>query len=113
MQVNSIPVAHRAYMGAKLLDRLIPGWWRLIDIHTLNIADPFSCIWGQIHGGDWVQDQTGYGVACTAVRERKNTEEAANDFMIRYGFDSFWGSAVSCDLTVAWINQVNFRRYLD
>lgn len=43
--------------GAQLLDEKIPGWYRRIDLRTLDLSNPQRCICGQLAGGannwDW------------------------------------------------------------
>lgn len=43
---------HRICAGAALLDTTDPGWWREdeaqpVDVATLNMADPYTCVLGQ------------------------------------------------------------------
>ncbi len=40
-----------ARSGSALLDRHQPGWYRLINPATLNIASGRDCICGQLFGG--------------------------------------------------------------
>ena len=41
--------------GAQVLDEKIPGWYRQIDISSLDMSDGEHCICGQLAGGadDW------------------------------------------------------------
>ena len=36
--------------AAKALDRVIPGWYKRIDLNRLNMADSNLCILGQLFG---------------------------------------------------------------
>lgn len=42
--------ADRVARGAALLDQADPGWQDRINPLTLNIADPFNCVLGQLYG---------------------------------------------------------------
>lgn len=44
-------VAERVASGAALLDEKRPGWWREIDLATLDIGDTCNCVVGQLIGG--------------------------------------------------------------
>lgn len=48
--------------GAAFLDEKQPGWVHAIDVDTLNLASPFHCVLGQLHGsynaGRWVHGLT-------------------------------------------------------
>ncbi len=40
----------KAGRGALLLDALVPGWWKNIDIIKLRLSSSVNCILGQIFG---------------------------------------------------------------
>ena len=43
-------IAGRVSKGAQLLDEKRPGWWRDIDLLTLDIASRCGCVIGQVGG---------------------------------------------------------------
>lgn len=43
-------VQERVQRGAALLDEKLPGWRSKIDVDTLDIANPYNCIAGQLGG---------------------------------------------------------------
>jgi len=43
----------RVRAGVELLDRKLPGWWRKIDLTTLDIGSGSRCVCGQLDGGCW------------------------------------------------------------
>jgi hypothetical protein len=36
--------------SAAMLDRVKPGWWKKIDLDTLNLASHRQCVLGQLYG---------------------------------------------------------------
>ena len=47
----------RVAMGVRVLDRVVPGWDRLIGLGILNLADCYVCVLGQVWGD---RDDNGY-----------------------------------------------------
>jgi len=90
----------RAAAGAALLDRLVPGWWRIVRIRKLNINDVCYCVTGQLFGS--------YNEGLEQLHL------TGNDAPV-YGFTSndededpgMW------DLTRAWKDEIRRRRYGD
>lgn len=48
------------YYGARILDRYMPGWWNLISLESLDMADPYECIAGQLFYDRSEHDFNGY-----------------------------------------------------
>lgn len=86
-------VAERAERGAALLDERRPGWWREIDLGTLDIDSVCNCIAGQLGG---------YAETLQALGLDDGAE-------YDYGFDG--GSFASVQaLTPAWRDLIEKRR---
>jgi hypothetical protein len=86
----------RAAAGAGLLDRVVPGWWRLIKLRPLDIGDGCYCVTGQLFGS--------YSEGLTRL---DMTDEEAG----LYGFnrrDGDWGGFPT--LTSAWKDEVRHRK---
>ncbi|WP_433332467.1 hypothetical protein [Spirillospora sp. CA-294931] len=77
--------------GAKLLDRNRPGWEREIDLHEMDVSDPWRCPLAQLFG------------SYTEGLDRLDV----NDSMV-FGFES--GRADYSDLTFAWRELITERR---
>lgn len=43
-------IEERVESGARWLDEHRPGWWRRIDLDTLDLGDPCKCVLGQEYG---------------------------------------------------------------
>src|SRR4029077_12412117 len=83
----------RAVAGAALLDRLTPGWWRLVKLRPLDINSTCNCVTGQLFGD--------YG---DGLRELGLTDDEAEE----YGFttnDRDSGSTMYT-LTRAWKQEI-------
>lgn len=39
-----------AATGAVLLDHEKPGWWKEVDVNTLDLGNPAYCVLGQLYG---------------------------------------------------------------
>ena len=48
--MSAFTIQARVEAGARLLDREIPGWEKLINIEGIDISYERSCILGQLHG---------------------------------------------------------------
>ncbi len=48
LQILAIRAAERAAAGAKFLDRKLPGWWKRVDLDSLDEIDPDRCIFAQV-----------------------------------------------------------------
>ncbi len=49
-----VPAPERVAAGAQLLDEKIPGWYKRINLDTLNLSNPTNCICGQLSDiGNW------------------------------------------------------------
>ncbi len=42
--------AHRVTMGVEYLDSRTPGWWKHIDLRTLDVTSATNCVLGQVYG---------------------------------------------------------------
>lgn len=49
--MDSIRALYGPYYGARILDRYVPGWWKRIDLGTLDLWDIKQCIAGQLFNG--------------------------------------------------------------
>jgi hypothetical protein len=81
-----------APVGFALLDREWGrAWVNGIDLDKFNIRDPYNCIVGQLHGGEYA---TGIDVLSDAVRPGYHDPEwdayinARSKFAFDHGFDS-------------------------
>lgn len=86
--------------GAKMLDRLRPGWEHEIVVERLNMNDAYDCILGQLYGYYWE------GLANIGLNKGAY-----------HGFDLHWGrcservySKRNSQLTALWIAEINQRR---
>jgi hypothetical protein len=48
--VEGIPLKNATGRGAKLLDKILPGWAVKIRLADLLMGDPFGCVIGQLYG---------------------------------------------------------------
>ena len=71
----------RAGRGAVYLDRMLPGWYRRIDLDTLCLGDGINCILGQLYGS-FLE-----GLSWSLVLESTPYRFAP----IRLGFMCVWG----------------------
>lgn len=52
MTINPDTPASLVAEGVKLLDERVPGWWRVINLEELHMADCTVCVLGQLFGHD-------------------------------------------------------------
>lgn len=87
--------------GARVLDKLNPGWFNEVDVDTLDLSSDTNCIGGQLYGtfknlfdvlpGDAVRDVPAHGFVIGAVPKL-------------YRQDAYQR------LTEAWKGEIAFRR---
>jgi hypothetical protein len=65
--MNAADITARVQRGAALLDGKRPGWWREIDLLSLDIASRCGCIIGQLGGLTKAADR---GLAYQVASER-------------------------------------------
>lgn len=89
----STDIDERVQRGAALLDQVRPGWHTRIDITRLNLGSCDRCVLGQEYG-----DFTHGALALF-------TDPGD---VIAYGFD---GDGEHTELTLAWLDLINERRW--
>lgn len=105
-----IETCDRVAAGAKLLDRVVPGWAERVDFDSLDMSDGMNCILGQLFGENvkTPPGHYGYNVGTRILAD------ADPDFgAINYGFDLRTFSATDSeweDLRWAWVDEVEARR---
>lgn len=90
----STDIDERVERGAALLDQVRPGWHIEVDITRLHLGSYTRCVLGQLFG----EFRDG-----TAVLFPGDAAES-----IAYGFD---GDDEHTDLTLAWLDLINERRW--
>ena len=101
--------------GAQLLDDTYPGWWRLIDLETLQLSSCTDCVCGQLaftllnyaHGDD--------DSAYAAMRTHLGLDNGANHgFVIGLGWtyntlEALWREVIQARLEADAINMQPIR----
>lgn len=87
-------IDERVQRGANLLDQVRPGWHTRVDITRLHLGSCTRCVLGQLFG----EFRGG-----TAVLFPGDAAES-----IAYGFD---GDDEHTELTLAWLDLINERRW--
>lgn len=106
-------VADRVKAGAILLDGIKPGWFKNIDVFSLDLSTCEDCILGQLFG-----DYDGFREVLFPLQEGESTQKHADrtyPFMVSRGFcgdihipyDKYWG--YFDELKKAWINEIDSR----
>ena len=87
----------RAAAGSALLDRMVPGWWRIVKLRPLDIGDSCNCVTGQLFGT--------YGDGLTELGLELDEAKA-------YGFDTASQDSGSnyWILTRSWKDEIRRRR---
>jgi hypothetical protein len=108
-------ITERVEKGAALLDEKRPGWWRDIDLLTLDIASRCGCVIGQLAGITKASDRGLVYEAATRSLGVGYTAEISMGFeapMTReFGGDR--GTAIAAEyaaLTAAWRDLITGRR---
>jgi hypothetical protein len=90
----------RAAAGATWLDRMLPGWFRCIDLGALNLADDGCCVIGQLFGSYNAFQRAGFTTGVGAA-------------VIDRGFTTFGGNHHTPKnfrkLTDAWKREIEAR----
>lgn len=92
-----------AAAGATVLDIVRPGWFRDIDLFTLDLSEPDFCILGQLWGWEEGTRQTD----CHYEREKQNA--LGFDIPNRLYRSNFGHDLMFELLTRAWKDEVNQR----
>ncbi len=117
--------------GARLLDNVLPGWEKRVEIDRLSIASTCNCVLGQVYRGVAPNERSGYGAAAGDATWRdlsgvnKRTKLGRSLFAMReklakkrpryYGFDadtmnrSGMGSYWYMDLDTEWKREIERR----
>lgn len=101
-------VQARVAAGAAWLDRERPGWVGEINVLTLNIANPFTCVLGQLYGGG-EEDRIGYYHAVNNVLEGRAQQAVELGFQT----DAYFPGDRRLDLerlTEEWLQVVTAKR---
>lgn len=109
--------AERAALVAKALDRLFPGWHRLIRQNRLNMCDGRSCVGGQLaqHGlgsGTGYSYERVYSDVAAHISKRLARQLGVNQDSPA-AFENAEALLMACDGKTAWINEIRARRQLD
>ena len=81
----------RVKHGATVMDRLLPGWYKYVDLNQLNMADGSMCLLGQTFGlhaerclaKEMYPEEWEAAVAATEVRIR---DEASKEKIRTWGY---------------------------
>lgn len=78
--------------GAALLDELAPGWREHVDIHTLDVSDPYYCVLGQLfsarHPDGYLTCGFFTGVACLCPNDTGCVATGpTHNWCVQHGFD--------------------------
>lgn len=49
---RSASISARVARGAKWMDTNVPYWWKQVEVNTLDMASPCSCVLGQVFADD-------------------------------------------------------------
>ena len=111
-------ITERVERGAALLDERRPGWWRDIDMDTLDIRSPCHCILGQM--GSLLRDDgslSRFGTGLDMVKLQVfQSADYGFDWSGAGGADATWDEihrlmdAEHAALTVAWRALIESRR---
>ncbi len=89
---------YRAAKGAELMDRACPGWVSRMDVDKFNIADPDTCILGQIFGG--------YLEGLDALEDYLDVRPFGVKAQADHGFEFDFDVSA---LQKAWLNEIEIR----
>ena len=111
-------ITERVERGAALLDERRPGWWRDIDMGTLDIRSPCRCILGQM--GSLLRDDgslSRFGTGLDMVKLQVfQSAEFGFDWSGSGGAYATWDEinrlmdAEDAALTAAWRDLIGSRR---
>lgn len=111
--------------GARLLDRILPGWFNLVDSSTLHTNSGWDCVLGQINsnvprscscGSEWCEvSRVTYANCEEALAEYFGGEQRGGDlvagrFMRRNGFFLDGFIAFWSELDDAWRHELSLRQ---
>lgn len=92
-------------IGAKLLDRLYPGWAYEIDLDRLDLLDPRQCILGQLvrNDGDGTSgfDRVHHRILDSGL--------SSQGFMMRNGFNAHFVGTYDGRWRSAWGAEIEAR----
>jgi hypothetical protein len=99
----TLDIQARVARGARLLDRVRPGWWQEINLKTLSLDDCWVCVLGQLYGG--------YKFGLSTLRREPETRNCYPEY---FGFTvDNYGSRNELrefrSLTVAWRVEIARR----
>ena len=109
------PIPDRVEAGVRLLDQVIPGWWRRIDLEWLDLNSGCDCVLGQLFSHAAGCDEP-YVTGLAALDLDAGYSEI--DDAARCGFHVTVDVAPDIDLaddeydrlTAAWANRIEARR---
>lgn len=103
MTLISMSAAEAVANGAQLLDEKRPGWYDLIDLDKLNVANDEVCICGQLEK---------YEAKAMDIWDlvAKNGDQSMIDKGVYRVWDTPWTYA---ELTVEWKKAIQARREAD
>jgi len=58
--MNPTSAAEAVANGAQWLDEQHPGWWRKLDLETLDLEDCANCVCGQLARTSYAQERSTY-----------------------------------------------------
>jgi hypothetical protein len=96
----------RVAKGAAYLDRVRPGWFNRIDVGTLTLQSPKSCVMAQSYDCEYCH-------ACRSAGIQFLSRDGEDDVETQAQTLGFFGAADASfeDLQDAWIDAVAQRRY--
>lgn len=86
--------------GAQWLDEQHPGWWRHIDLETLDLSSCIQCVCGQL-------SRTAYAWSRKGYRTKLGNFAVTRGFEVRYGYWSYE------DLEAEWLLAIVARLKVD
>lgn len=89
-------------LGAELLDRWKPQWWKTINTEFLDMEDEQLCILGQLFGSFEEEN---------LIRQQLQPPVEWIKFTVDYGFD-LWEDEDIPALTASWRKRIKQRRKL-
>lgn len=93
----------RVKRGAALLDKDLPGWFRKVDVHVLDVQDTARCVVGQCYGS-WIDGTGRLGL-------RDGVEQSEHGFNLAWEeYNSAWEDAYVNELNLLWVKEIEARR---
>lgn len=102
----------KAAATAALLDECEPAWAERIDLESLRMSDPYSCLIGQLKGDYFTADLRPLGYRPPLFFRRRRDPERRRQWGVKAGLNvppSFVSSAHYAELRAVWSQLVRER----